>query len=1309
MAKIKGGELTFKISDDGTLKIVEQKAKKTAGAMNKVGQTAHSADRSLKGAANASSGASKNFSKLSQGITGGLVPAYATLAANLFAVDALFRFLKTSADFRVLTQGQTAFAAATGVAYKSLAHDLQAATRNMINFRDAAQAGAIGRAAGLSAGQLTELSDAAFKVSMALGRDVTDSFNRLIRGVTKAEPELLDELGIVLRLEEATTKYAASLGLNKNQLSIYQKSQAVVNEVLDQAERKFGKINAIMEPQANSIAQLGVAFEKTIDSIRPFISMLIEPVADFFTNNITAAAVAMGLFATTIISSVIPSHHDLLITQAKQTEAHDKQLERLRAKTESLQAARAKLAKTPIAQEKFAKRMGKDGLDMSKLGGASGEALKAGKALTNKQIGIIKSQVTRGVGAFKGATKQMKASYTQMLESMKGQTSVAQQKILLNFEAIKNGVQIKTVQMQTMWQRAMGGMAAATRTVTMAMTGLMTFMSYIGIAILVFQAGKAAYNKFFGPDQGQLDAFNDRIGAITESTKNLNTELVKMGEVARLGLLETVVEQVEHLGEAVASANLKKMFSEFKLLEGDKGLNPEAFQDFSDSLVSSLNALSNLDDGFTKYANTLKYTGTLTPTQIQDMRKMADSFMEAGNAAKGLREVQGELVKEQNRLVQSLPKVPYQNMLQLIETQIKHFETLGESHKAFAEEASTRLDYFNKLQERSIALQLEEMQLKKLQKKQNLGGAGTTSQELKFAQDLIKLRQEEYKIDDLMLQIKTSKLEKDSVARRGMEQQLTLAKENLEVLKMQATVSGLMSNQLFSTYNQAFTQVYTDFGAGIGKAIRGEDGAFDDLGKNLKNTVSNAIGDALAKQFLDDVLPDGMKPANIAEEINKAGSYHAELVKNKIMQGGEHHANSLVGVANQMTKALAEIQNKQNVARINVLKAEQGSLKDQRDKINKRLDSLRQQTSPNAIDKFVNSSEGQRAKLDYARGQLSGDDLVEYNDRQKKLERLIARRTQLQIEQQDPANMVGGKSYMKKPTRNQHGITYQSRIDLRTADIEALLEEQSGVLDNLGESFTKHLTDNIYNTKEDILELDNRLTGIDALITSKSVEATGLQDIVDSKTGSGIKEVTKTKDYVPKEDEDPYAKYSDEQGFMSDDMSEKVNQFGGVVSMLGAVAGEDEKVAKLMTVVAKLQMANALMERVNIAMAAKKDGLSFIGAFLGAPSGRQGGIMSKHARGYSQGGVADGPTAGYPAVLHGREAVIPLPNGRSIPVDMGKGAGANNNVSINVNMAEGTTETVSDREEAKALGVAINQAVYQVLEKEQRQGGLLGG
>lgn len=1314
MAKVKGGELTFILSDDGSLKLVEQKAKKTAGAMNKVGQTAHSADRSLKGAANASSGASKNFSKLSQGITGGLVPAYATLAANLFAVDALFRFLKSSADYRVLTQGQLAFAAATGVAYKSLAHDLQAATRNMINFRDAAQAGAIGRAAGLSAGQLTELSEAAFTVSMALGRDVTDSFNRLVRGVTKAEPELLDELGIVLRLEEATTKYAASLGLNKNQLSIYQKSQAVVNEVLDQAERKFGKINAIMEPNANSIAQLGVAFEKTIDSIRPFISALVEPAADFFSNNITAAAIAMGLFATTIISSVIPSHQELLIKQAEQTEAHEAQLDRLKAKTESLKAARKQLAGTPIAQEKFMKRMGKDGLDTSKLGGASGEALKAGKALTNKQIGVIKSQVTRGVGAFSGMTKQMKAKYTAMLTDMQGKTSVAQQKILLSFEGVKNGVQIKTTQMQIHWQRAMGVMAGATRTVTMALTGIMSFLSYIGIAILLFQAGKAAYDKFFGPDQGDVDDFNKRIDEATNSLETLNKELQKMGEVARRGLLEDEIESIGHLAEAVASASLDKVIENFQLLEQNKALNPEAFSDFSKELIDTFDNLGYLDERFHGFGDTLRETGTLLPKQVEKLEELTEVIQTQGAAVKTLQEVEGELIKEQNRLVQSLPKVPYQNLLTLIEQQAKAYKELGEEGEAGLGLANANLEYYVKIQERAVELQKLGLNLKKEEVTSGLGGAVASKQQLAYAKQLLALKTQEHTIDELQLKIKSSKLEKDSIVLKGMEQQLQLAKETLEVQKMQVTLAALESDQVFSTYNKMFTDLYTDFGKGIGAAIRGEDGAFDKLGENMKNTLSNAIGDAIAKQFLDDVIPDFLKPKDIAEEINNAGTYHANLVRNRIVQGGQVHANNIARVANGMTEGLRQIQLRQNQARVAVSQKEKQTALDLKAKKTDQRRILEMKDTKNEIPGFMETKEGKSELFNFVMDNASDEDVkaLRTNKRYARItndlinELNTARNEMFRSGDRNAGNNLVGADFA--------GGAYQGKsINEALADLrrsKAYKQDfEQGILNEYIEDFESDLIGSVIAVQKEIKDLDTTIEGLDTTIGIKDTEIKALETAQEDPI-PGVKTIKVDGD-IEKEgqggDDDGTAK--EVKGLFGDEFSENLNQFSGTIGLLGAVAGKDQETAKIMTIVAKLQMANALMQRVNLMMEQKGKGLgAMFSAFIGGGA-RQGGIMSRHGRSYSDGGVASGPTSGYPAVLHGREAVVPLPNGRSIPVEMGKGAGGTNNVSINVNMAEGTTETVSDQEEAKALGVAINQAVYKVLEKEQRQGGLLGG
>jgi len=96
--------------------------------------------------------------------------------------------------------------------------------------------------------------------------------------------------------------------------------------------------------------------------------------------------------------------------------------------------------------------------------------------------------------------------------------------------------------------------------------------------------------------------------------------------------------------------------------------------------------------------------------------------------------------------------------------------------------------------------------------------------------------------------------------------------------------------------------------------------------------------------------------------------------------------------------------------------------------------------------------------------------------------------------------------------------------------------------------------------------------------------------------------------------------------------------------------------------------------------------------------------------GYSQGGVARGRDAGYGAVLHGTEAVVPLPNNRSIPVDMvGGSSGTQNNVSISVTMdnSGNKSESSSNSMMGENLGQAISQAVQEELQYQKRSGGIL--
>jgi hypothetical protein len=108
------------------------------------------------------------------------------------------------------------------------------------------------------------------------------------------------------------------------------------------------------------------------------------------------------------------------------------------------------------------------------------------------------------------------------------------------------------------------------------------------------------------------------------------------------------------------------------------------------------------------------------------------------------------------------------------------------------------------------------------------------------------------------------------------------------------------------------------------------------------------------------------------------------------------------------------------------------------------------------------------------------------------------------------------------------------------------------------------------------------------------------------------------------------------------------------------------------------------------------------------PGYKDGGYASRRDMGYSMGGVARGPRAGYPAMLHGTEAVVPLPRGREIPVEMKGSMGQINNINISVNVdKEGNEDVNADKKEGEGLAKAISSAVKNEIMNQKRNGGML--
>jgi hypothetical protein len=78
-------------------------------------------------------------------------------------------------------------------------------------------------------------------------------------------------------------------------------------------------------------------------------------------------------------------------------------------------------------------------------------------------------------------------------------------------------------------------------------------------------------------------------------------------------------------------------------------------------------------------------------------------------------------------------------------------------------------------------------------------------------------------------------------------------------------------------------------------------------------------------------------------------------------------------------------------------------------------------------------------------------------------------------------------------------------------------------------------------------------------------------------------------------------------------------------------------------------------------------------------------------------------------MLHGTEAVVPLPNKKEIPVEIRGGTGNVNNISISVS-TDGTTQQRSEGDDSgggRALARVVSMAVQDELQKQKRPGGIL--
>ena len=1230
-----GGSVKVTLTDGGSLKDLDKKAKKTGKSMGSVAKNVNESDRRLKSLSQQTSNSTKAFSKQAQTIGGGLVPIYATIAAQVFAVSAAFRFLQDAMQTRNMIEGQKAFGAVTGTAYAALTASIQTATANMLSFQEAASAAAIGTAAGLTRSQMEGLGQAAKNASLALGRDLTDSFNRLVRGVTKAEPELLDELGIILRLEPATEKYAQMIGKTRQELNAFERSQAVANEVLDQAERKFGAIQKIMDEDAFALGQFAKEFDDLMKMIKEKVANILIPVVQFLKENIMSLVGVMGLLAAPIVKSILPDFSAFAAGAQATADSSRKMAKALKADADLLKQVKQGGEIGTDARKAFSQR-GREGMqgmlsgmDMS---GQSKTMQKAamGKKLNAQELGVLKRHLKQKGHMLEGFTKQEQARFTRYIRhqelALKGSLSKAKleykQLGIVGSQAFNRiGAAASTA-----YAAAARGAAVATKYATK----LMGAFGWISLAIIAFQALK----DFFGQKE-EVTKYQKELQELTKTMGKLNEELDKMNQVRRLGLLTDSIEIVKQQANALQSADLPKLMADYSeaLVSG---ASPEQLKVFEETAraVEKLNPeLAGLGDAMSG--------GFLSDTQIRSFSELSNEILGVGMALQQMSEQMQGVQKAFTSMVSGVKSSRFTPAMTAIGTAL-NTDTGYLGDKAFAKRKATlaindaaiaEKTKFNALgaQAGGIVTSLTDA---------GFGGKGKSgkflSRDSEEIKNIIELASTQQGLDLINGQLGTN----------------FTSEEQVETYLTAKDKRGGYQGQ---TANNKFGARRTDAAMSIFAKLRdsgfSNPGQIDQRGKELGEMK------AARKASFDAIESDEKDATKLA--------------------GLQKKMNKFLDEENRIRKSMAETQKEriQNTLNVNAAdKAHQEFKMELDTKADKLATALNEQAAAQLIvDQDLAKVVGEK-KEDLERNLEIAKENVALAQEELRIAKekslLDGRALEFQIAR--GSGMIGQGSFFNSFANRQNEFVMGKEQQIKdyaageTIGMEEGPDKEARVNELILQR-TKYYQDQY-------LQLEK----INSSMKFQQQMATRLTEgLANDMAGALVSVAQGTKT-----------------------VKEAFGQMA--ISIL----------ADITKMIIKQLILNALMAMVGMINPGAAAGLGKLMGMTSTPV-RQGGIMSPGAgggyRSYRAGGIADGPEKGYPATLHGTEAVVPLGNDREIPVKMLEGGNGTNNVSITVNMQDGgaTQDIKTEGEKAKAFGASISAAVQQEIVKQQRAGGLL--
>ena len=145
--------------------------------------------------------------------------------------------------------------------------------------------------------EIAGLMDTARRLGKVMGRDALQAFEDLSIGIGRQSRLILDNLGLIVKVEDANESYARSVGKTASELTDAEKKQAFYNATMEAAREKIARLGPEVRTLQEAFGQFKTLFANVAAQVARDLTPAITELFDYLIQNKATIVDSMALIA----------------------------------------------------------------------------------------------------------------------------------------------------------------------------------------------------------------------------------------------------------------------------------------------------------------------------------------------------------------------------------------------------------------------------------------------------------------------------------------------------------------------------------------------------------------------------------------------------------------------------------------------------------------------------------------------------------------------------------------------------------------------------------------------------------------------------------------------------------------------------------------------------------------------------------------------------------------------------------------------------------------------------------------------------